>query len=485
MLLSLTQQVVLVPVFLWYWSSETLAAWLTIFSAGNLVLIADGGIHIWSLNRFLSFKVLDDCDRRTSRYYATALRLYLWLMILVVVLLLLTFQFLHPSKALGFSDHPDFDLAFILMAVGMASTLPVNIAGALYRARGLYGRIVGIQCWGLALAQVGELAAIITNGSVLAVTAAYLIGQIVTVVYILAIDMRRAFPFVRPRYGRLSLRWTFGQLRGALPFGVMNLTELALTYAPVLLVSAFVSDRVLIAQWGLTRTIASLLRGLSLQMTLPLAAELGHDQATGMKENLASLYARGSLFIALFASAVTSAAIIFWPDFFALWTHGTIPFDPVLTYTLLIGSCVAAPSILALSYANYSNRGVLLLWTKSLQLAIFLMLSVTLIPRIGLLGAAIAVVSCDILAQWGILSSVIMRETLKHPLRHVGLLVGIMIALLSIGTGLGAAIQYLLPGVGLFHFLIECVLWVIVMGAFAAPFLKRGFCSRLKVVTKH
>jgi len=102
-------------------------------------------------------------------------------------------------------------------------------------------------------------------------------------------------------------------------------------------------------------------------MTLPLAAELGHDYVTGMKEQLRSLYARGSLLLTLFASVVTSGAIVFWSDFFAIWTHGTIPDNPVLMMTLLIGTCVGAPSVLALSYANYSNRGYLLLWTKSLQ----------------------------------------------------------------------------------------------------------------------
>ncbi len=46
---------------------------------------------------------------------------------------------------------------------------------------------------------------------------------------------------------------------------------------PVLLVSALVSDRVAVAQWGLTRVVAGLLRMLCIKTTLPLAAELGHD----------------------------------------------------------------------------------------------------------------------------------------------------------------------------------------------------------------
>ncbi len=130
----------------------------------------------------------------------------------------------------------------------------------------------------------------------------------------------------------------------------------------------------------------------------------------------------------LFASATTSGALVFWPDFFAIWTHGAIPYDAALAITLLIGMCVGAPAILALSYANYSNRGPLLLRTKSLQLVLFLVLSVVLIPRLGPLGAAIALVASDLIAQFGVLFVIIVSETLKHPLRHVLLLIAMMAA---------------------------------------------------------
>ena len=37
----------------------------------------------------------------------------------------------------------------------------------------------------------------------------------------------------------------------------MNFAEAGLTYLSVLLIGVFVSDRIAIAQWGLTRTIAT------------------------------------------------------------------------------------------------------------------------------------------------------------------------------------------------------------------------------------
>ena len=181
----------------------------------------------------------------------------------------------------------------------------------------------------------------------------------------------------------------------------------------------------------------------------------------------------------MFASATTSGALAFWPDFFVIWTHGAIPYDGSLAVTLLLGICAGAPAILALSYANYSNRGTLLLWTKSLQLVIFLVLSVVLIPRLGPLGAAIALVSSDIVAQSGVLFVIIVGETLKHPLRHTLSLIATMAAIVAAGVAVGAAIRDLLPGSGVPHFLMECTLWLAAAALIASPLISKRLRDRL------
>jgi len=56
MVLGITQQVALIPVFLHYWTGDTLAAWLAIYAIGNLVFIADAGLQFRAINRFLQFK---------------------------------------------------------------------------------------------------------------------------------------------------------------------------------------------------------------------------------------------------------------------------------------------------------------------------------------------------------------------------------------------------------------------------------------------
>jgi hypothetical protein len=478
-ILGVTQQIALVPVFLHFWSSEILAAWLVVYAVGNLVPIADCGLQFRAINRFLAFKSSVDCDGRTARFFTAMLRIYLGLAGCLVILMLVGTRFLSPSAALGFQAVADFDTAFLVMTVGMLLTLPSNLVSGLYRARGLYGRAVNVQSTGMLLGQVAQLMAIVATGSLLAVTVAYVATQMAIAVYFFAVDSPRLFRFLRGVRARHSMRWVIGQFQNAAPFAVAGAAELALLNMPVLLVSALVSDRVAVAQWGLTRVVAGLLRALCIQTTLPLAAELGHDYAVGLRERLRSLYARGSVFVTLLASVVVSGLLPFWSDFFALWTHATVPYDPVLAITLLIGTAVVAPSILALGYANYSNRGNLLVRTKGLQLAVFLALSVLLIRPLGPLGAALAVVASDLLIQFGLLGVIMIWQTLARPFRHVVFLAAIMVLVTSGGWAMGTVIHSWMPGTGLVRFAGECALWLVVVALVASPLASAQLRNRL------
>jgi hypothetical protein len=478
-IVGVIQQVALVPVFLHFWTSEVLAAWLVIYAVGNLFFIADSGLQFRAVNQFLAFKSSVDCDGRTARFYSAMRRTYFGLTGALLVLLLVGTQLLPPSGVLGFQATPHFDAAFIVMTAGILLSLPSNLASGLYRARGLYSRAVWLQTGAMLVGQLAQLTVIVATGSLLAVTIAYVSTQLLMVVYLVAIDAPRLFPFLRRACVRPSARWVVGQFRNAAPFAVANATELALVNLPVLLVSVLVSDRVAVAQWGLTRVVAGLLRVLCVQATLPLAAELGHDYAIGLKEQLRSLYARGSVFVTVLASVVVSGLLPFWQDFFALWTHGAVPNDPSLTITLLLGTSVVAPAILALSFANYSNRGDLLVRSKGLQLAVFLVLSVTLIRPMGPLGAAIAIVASDLLVQFGLLTLIVMKQTLEHPVRHVAFLAMIVAIVTLSGWGLGTAIGWLVPWTGIVRFFIECTLWLIVVALIASLLMSKDLRDRL------
>ena len=481
--LGLTQQLLLIPAFLHVWSGEMLAAWLVIYAAGGFVIVADAGLQLRVINRFLVFRSCADCDGRTARLYRDMLRIYVALVAGLGVLLCGVIYLAPPSVVLGFRATPTFDAAMLVMTLSMLLSVPANLAAGLYRVRGQYGRIIWLQNAALLFGQIAQVFALFEFGSLLAVAIACVLTQLLFAIFVVAFDAPRLFPFLRRAealpFVAPSWRWNIGQLGRALPFAVANITELALVNVPLLLVSALVTDRVAVAQWGLTRVIASLVRGLCLQLTLPFGAELGHDHAIGDKERLRRHYAYGSVFVTGLACLVVSGMLPFWSDFFVLWTHGSIPYDGPLAVALLLGSAAVAPSMMALVFASHSDRGQLLIRAKGLQLAVFLLLSFFLIPRFGPLGGALAIVASDILVQFGLLGWVIMRQTLHRPLRHIAFLSLSAMAIVASGWLIGLAITTLVPGSGLTHFITECVVWLIVVGALASPLLSATLRTRL------
>jgi O-antigen/teichoic acid export membrane protein len=106
-------------------------------------------------------------------------------------------------------------------------------------------------------------------------------------------------------------------------------------------------------------------------------------------------------------------------------------------------------------------------------------LSIALIPRMGPLGAAVALVASDIVAQLGVLFVIIVRDTLRHPARHALFLLAAMVTVVGAGVALGVAIRYLLPGTGIAHFLVECTLWLAAGGLLAGPLANRSLRYKL------
>lgn len=477
--LGLVQQLLLIPVFLHFWTSDVLAAWLAIYAAGVLTVVADAGLQLRAINRFLGFKSSVDCDGRTANYYSGILKIYVVVVIVLAVLLSAATVAVPPSRVLGFEAVPTFDSAWQVMTLGVLLALPANLVSGLYRTRDRYSRAVWLQNLAALLGQVLQLIAVVVFGNLLAVTLALVSTQVLYAAFLVLFDAPHLFPHLRRIHRRWSWRWSAGQFRLAFGFALVNFSELALLNAPVLLVSAFVTDRIAVAQWGLTRVVAGLVRGVSWQAALPIAAELGHDYAIGQKEKLRQTYAFGSALVVVLASLMVSGLLPFWSEFFTLWTRGNIPYDGPLAITLLAGCAVIAPSLLALAFASHSNRTDLLVRTKGLQLLVFAVLSFVFIPTLGPIGAALAVVVSDGAVQFGLLTVIIVSQTLKHPVRHLVFLLVSTATIVLLGWSLGAVINWALPGDSILLFLVRVAAWLLVVCAAAGVLIFRPIRARL------
>jgi hypothetical protein len=147
--------------------------------------------------------------------------------------------------------------------------------------------------------------------------------------------------------------------------------------------------------------------------------------------------------------------------------------------TLLVGAAVVAPAMMALSFAYYSDRGTLLARAKGLQLLGFVVLCLMLTPRLGPLGAAVAIVTTDLVVQFGMLGFAVIGQTLERPLGHLGFLAVLLLIVIIAGWILGLLIGALLPGSGLTRFIVECALWLVCVAPGAAMFASGRLRKRL------
>ena len=157
MILGVTQQIALVPVFLHFWSSEA-------FGRVARDLCRRQSCSDRRLRPAVS------CDQPVSRASNRA-----WIAIggprtftqrccgSIRGLLALSSSccwsarsFFRLPRCWDFRPIPDFDAAFVVMTAGMLLALPSNLVSGLYRARGLYGRAVRLQNWGMLAAQLGS-----------------------------------------------------------------------------------------------------------------------------------------------------------------------------------------------------------------------------------------------------------------------------------------------------------------------------------------
>ena len=165
LILGVTQQLALVPVFLHYCPSDMLAAWLALYAAGNLVLIADAGLMLARHQPVSCAQVMRRRRRANGAILCGDAVGSTWTLSVALIVAILAAMFLvSPSDVLGFRSTAEFDASFVIMTAGMLMILPASLASGLYRARGLYGRAVWIQCAAMLIAQLAQAFAIATTG---------------------------------------------------------------------------------------------------------------------------------------------------------------------------------------------------------------------------------------------------------------------------------------------------------------------------------
>jgi len=404
------EQILLVPIFLYFWGPDRFADWTVLIATASFVGLIDLGLQNYYSNG-LQLALSRGDERKFSRMLHEAAALYLGLAAIGAAAILALAGSVDWTSALnltGAGGSPP-DAVLILLGLHFVAMLPFGIGNAVYRAHGDF--VLGIMVGNLL--RLALIAAIVGGLSV-GINAAGLAGIHVAVAIIawLAMVLHQTRRYTDLRYGiRLPDRVAMKEVFAVAPLyaAVLGATMLT-THGTIFLVSGLAANGAAAALLYRTlRTLIGMIRLIPDQIMHVTGVEMARQYAQDDAGSLSRTYGFFSRFAGGLCGGFAGMVAYFAPPFFPLWTLGDIPFDATVFWPLLAAAAFAGPSLAGTSVLFFINKPAGMAGAHIAAGLATLILCAVLIPELGAAGAAWAVLAAEAL----ILSTVIPWQTAR------------------------------------------------------------------------
>jgi len=334
--------VVLVPLFLYYWSASAYGEWLALASLTAYLSALDLGVNTAGANRLTQLYAQGDLAAY-SRYQASALGFYLALAVSGGALLAVAVWGLPIAEWLGLRTIPPGDAAIVawLLGIQVLVAMPVGFLCAVYRTT---GRLAWSVWLGNALTLAGFAVVPIVlglGGGMRALAGAQLFPFVAVSAFVLW-HGRRRWPALMPRPGAAELAAMRELMGPSLFFALMVLANAVALQGSVLLVATHLGGAA-VAVFVSARTLTSLIRQGVFTLNNALWPHLTSTEAMGDLRQLRIIHRL--LVTGSTALAVAFAAVL-WHEgeaIVAMWTGGRLVVDPWLLRALLVQVVLQAP----------------------------------------------------------------------------------------------------------------------------------------------
>jgi O-antigen/teichoic acid export membrane protein len=445
---NIAAQFVLVPIYLNYWSVETYGIWLAIQGIMSALSMLDLGHQTFMGFEFLRIgrkDILSLSKSLSSAVIVGVLISIIQIAIMVIFLITGVLPFL-----LGEANSHNVELingaGIVLIMQGLTWLVVVTVTGLMVRVGATFGHYPRTAWWSFfytILNAVAPLIAVVTGagllGAGIALTCTSWVFSIFLYRDLFKLLRREKIRFIKP-----SLPLGYSNFIKSLPLLGKTLFE-NIRQQGVRLFLAPLSGPVGLAAFSTMRTGANVaLQGLNtiVNPMLPDLMRFLHDRDQPRSE--AAFSTIWIVVVALMAPAVVVLQIFMEP-FYTFWTQGKILFDPLLFALLSLGVLVYAVVQPAMAVVIGNNLTKTQLALTGIAAVVTLVFLGVLVPIIGIVGAAIALLVAEIVAAIGykIYAKRWLRDNqLKWPSRAFNLsIVSVCISAASL-AGLVWANQY-------------------------------------------
>jgi O-antigen/teichoic acid export membrane protein len=398
---GLLAQVVTVPIFLSRWSTTMFGAWLGVQSLVSIMSCWDYG-----LQDYMAFRTLQLGPTRTksiSRLLGACMQVGAVFGLLEFLLALILVLTGSHTILFGLAKTETKELivgsAVAYLAATATSSITMSVASYFNRAAPALGMYTRLTWWAVAVTTVSAAAPSIAAwyGASMALAA------IVQFVAVMAVWSIQTFDFF-VRFSRLGIRprvphRIFPMLifrRARLGYA-KNILEQARQQGVTVLLAPL-TGATSVAAFRTTRTIANVGTQVGLTMSNPIIPELGSLIRERKSIHVAGAFALiWALMAVLIIPGVLTIQVI-GEGLFHWWTHGKLAFEPKLLATLLCGVSWSFATFPSITLVRSQNDFVCLSRVMLISSIVLLLAVVGLVPKMGILGAGIAVLAGEVTA---------------------------------------------------------------------------------------
>ncbi len=399
-LISIVGQISIVPLGLYAWGKVGYGEWVSLSGLILLLKLTDLGLQTFVVNNLCASYVKGDREEM-QQSLNSAIKVQCALIgVLLFATACLLFA-LPPDRALNFQTIGGFKLFAVLMllATELLIGVPMGVIAGMYRATGrlAHGAMIGNVQQFLLLASTCML--IIAHRGFAVVAAARVTIAVAISLFILY-DLRKLFPWLQ--ISPFAGVWQMGAkmiLPGLFFFAVPLADYLANQFTLIVLQKNLDGGEV--SRLATHRTVVNVAQMVSGLLANAMWPELTALYALAHKEQLRKAHRSLVKLNMWVVGAVTFGMLPFVPRIYPSWTAGRLTIDRatlafLIAKTLLWGMWSASMTVLLATNRQKKVAGAILG-----AAVLTSVLSIVLVPRMGISGAAFASLLGDgLLSAW-------------------------------------------------------------------------------------
>lgn len=424
-------QIAIVPVALYAWGKIRYGEWIVLTGLVTVLRLTDLGLQTFVVNRMCAnFARGDRAELQRDLSNALRVQIPLVLVIALACALILSVLPLGPLLGLHTITGTGLYLVAMLLIIELLLGVPMGVLAGVYRATGRLARggVIG-ACQQFALI-VSTVALIAGNAPFITVAVVRVAIGVLVSIWIVY-DLQRLYPWLHlfPRDGK----WRDGaaMIAPGLFFILIPLADYLSTQVTLLVVQGSLAGGE-VTRLATHRTAVNVAVMASGLLTSSMWPELNSLHACAQRDRLIKAHrslARLNLWL---VGMVAMATLPLLPLIYPSWTAGRLTVEP-WTLAFLVGRIIlwggwSASMILLCAINRQKSVAIALIGTGSLTS----ILSLWLVPKIGISGAALAQLVGDVcVAAWLIpwLATKEIQDRLSSFLAEIlrALLIGIVI----------------------------------------------------------